>query len=104
MVRQHVNPLSRFYQSPRALPPLADLFADPELPLHLDIGSARGRFLLALAPQRPCHNHLGLEIRQPLVSAAEADQQAAQLPNLRFLFTNATVNLPAWLEIGRAHV
>jgi tRNA (guanine-N7-)-methyltransferase len=97
MVRQHVNPLSRFYQAPRALPPLADLFPNPDLPLHLDIGSARGRFLLALAPLRPDRNHLGLEIRKPLVHAAEADQQAAQLANLRFLFSNASVNLPDWL-------
>jgi len=28
MVRQHVNPLSRYYQQPRPLPPLADLFAE----------------------------------------------------------------------------
>jgi tRNA (guanine-N7-)-methyltransferase len=97
MVRQHVNPLSRFYQAPRPLPPLAELFADPSLPLHLDIGSARGRFLLALAPLRPEHNHLGLEIRRPLVNAAEADRQAAALPNLRFLFANASVSLPGWL-------
>ncbi len=97
MVRQHVNPLSRFYQLPRPLPPLKELFANPELPLHLDIGSARGRFLLTLAPLRPEHNHLGLEIRRPLVSAAEADREAAQLPNLRFLFGNANVSLPGWL-------
>lgn len=97
MVRQHVNPLSRFHQQPRPLPPLAELFADPALPLHLDIGSARGRFLLALAPLRPERNHLGLEIRQPLVQAAEADRQAAGLPNLRFLFANASVSLPDWL-------
>lgn len=97
MVRQHVNPLSRFYQQPRPLPPLADLFADPDRPLHLDIGSARGRFLLALAPLRPEHNHLGLEIRRPLVSAAEADQEAAGFTNLRFLFAHAGVSLPDWL-------
>lgn len=97
MVRQHVNPLSRFHQQPRPLPPLAELFADPALPLHLDIGSARGRFLLALAPLRPECNHLGLEIRQPLVQAAEADRQAAGLANLRFLFANASVSLPGWL-------
>jgi len=97
MVRQHVNPLSRFYQLPRPLPALAELFAEPELPLHLDIGSARGRFLLALAPLRPEHNHLGIDIRRPLVSAAEADRQAAQLANLRFLFANAGVSLPGWL-------
>ena len=98
MVRQHVNPLSRFYQLPRPLPPCAELFQDPSLPLHLDIGSARGRFLLALAPTRPQCNHLGVEIRRPLVQLAEADREAAALGNLRFLFCNANVSLEAWLQ------
>lgn len=96
MVRQHVNPLSRIHQLARPLPPLIELFADPSLPLHLDIGSARGRCLLAmaLAPQR---NHLGLEIRRPLVEAAEDDRRRDGLTNLRFLYGNANVNLPEWL-------
>ncbi|MEB3234712.1 MAG: tRNA (guanosine(46)-N7)-methyltransferase TrmB [Cyanobacteriota bacterium] len=97
MVRQHVNPLSRFYQLPRILPPLQELFPRSELPLHLDIGSARGRFLLALAQQQDSWNHLGLEIRRPLVTAAEADRMALKLDNLRFLFCNANVSLQDWL-------
>jgi len=97
MVRQHVNPLSRYHQQPRALPPLAELFEDPQRPLQLDIGCARGLCLLELARQRPGSNHLGLEIRRPLVEAAEADRHAAGLGNLHFLFANATVSLPAWL-------
>lgn len=98
MVRQHVNPLSRFYQLPRSLPPLEELFEAPTgRPLHIDIGCARGRFLLALAQQQPDWNHLGLEIRRPLVEAAEADRQALPLTNLRILFANANVSLPAWL-------
>jgi tRNA (guanine-N7-)-methyltransferase len=98
MVRQHVNPLSRFYQQPRPLPPLEELFADPGLPLHLDIGSARGRFLLALAPLQPERNHLGVEIRRPLVDLAEQDRITAGLENLRFLFRNANVSLGDWLR------
>jgi tRNA (guanine-N7-)-methyltransferase len=97
MVRQHVNPLSRFYQLPRPLPPPQALFAEPNLPLHLDLGSARGRFLLALAPLHPQRNHLGLEIRRSLVAAAEADRQALGLTNLAFVFANANISLPAWL-------
>jgi len=97
MVRQHVNPLSRFHQLPRPLPPPEALFAAPQLPLHLDIGAARGRFLLAMARAEPARNHLGVEIRRPLVEAAEADRLAAGLPNLRYLFCNANVSLPAWL-------
>ena len=97
MVRQHVNPLSRFFQLPLELPPPADLFSDPALPIHLDIGCARGRFLLAMAQQHPQRNHLGVEIRRALVNAAEADRQALGLGNLHYLFCNANISLEAWL-------
>ncbi len=97
MVRQHVNPLSRFFQLPLELPAPADLFADPQQPIHLDIGCARGRFLLALAQEQPAVNHLGVEIRRALVQAAEADRQALALGNLHYLFCNANVSLQAWM-------
>jgi len=97
MVRQHVNPLSRFFQQPRALPPPAELFSAPDQPLHLDIGCARGRFLLALAQLQPGRNHLGVEIRRALVDAAEADRQALGLGNLHYLFCNANISLQDWL-------
>jgi len=101
MVRQHVNPLSRLHQRLEPLPRPGDLFDDPSLPLHLDIGSARGRFLLAMAALKPELNHLGLEIRRPLVEAAEADRRRQGLGNLRFLYGNANVNLPDWLPLLR---
>jgi tRNA (guanine-N7-)-methyltransferase len=97
MVRQHVNPLSRIHQLAGPLPPPAELFDDPSLPLHLDIGAARGRFLLAMARLHPGRNHLGLEIRRPLVAAAEADRRREGHGHLRYLYGNANVNLPPWL-------
>ena len=97
MVRQHVNPLSRFYQRPLVLPPAAELFADPGRPLHLDIGCARGRFLLAMAQAEPERNYLGVEIRRTLVEAAEAARRALGLTHLRYLFCNANVSLEQWL-------
>ncbi|MFZ9271502.1 MAG: tRNA (guanosine(46)-N7)-methyltransferase TrmB [Prochlorococcaceae cyanobacterium] len=96
-MRQHVNPLSRFFQLPLELPAPEALFSDASLPIHLDIGCARGRFLLALAQQQPALNHLGVEIRRPLVQAAEADRQALALGNLHYLFCNANVSLQAWM-------
>ena len=96
-MRQHVNPLSRFYQQPLALPPPAELFADADRPIHLDIGCARGRCLLELAQHYPEINYLGLEIRRPLVQAAEADRKALGLGQLHYLFCNANVSLEAWL-------
>ncbi len=97
MVRQHVNPLSRFFQLPLELPPPQELFSDPGQPVHLDIGCARGRFLLALAQQQPEFNHLGVEIRRALVAAAEADRQQLGLGNLHYLFCNANISVEGWL-------
>ena len=97
MVRQHVNPLSRFFQQPRPLPPPDELFREPEQPIHLDIGSARGRFLLALAQAEPQRNYLGVEIRRALVEAAEADRQALGLGHLHYRFCNANISLQDWL-------
>jgi hypothetical protein len=36
--RQHVNPLAAPYREPIALPDWDACFADPSLPIHLDIG------------------------------------------------------------------
>ena len=63
-IRQHVNPLKRELQTPAEPPVWQDVFADPSLPLCVDIGSGGGRFLLALSKQMPAHNCIGLEIRR----------------------------------------
>ena len=97
-MRQHVNPLSSFFQVERDLPAPGELFANPELPLHLDIGCARGFFLLAMANEHPERNHLGLEIRHPLVRAADDQALREERSNVRFLFGNANVSLRRWLE------
>ena len=96
-MRQHVNPLSAFFQQPRPLAPPPELFGDPARPIHLDIGCARGRFLLAMAQAEPQRNHLGVEIRRALVHAAEAERESLGLTNLRYLFCNANVSLEGWL-------
>ncbi len=96
-MRQHVNPLSRFFQLPRDLPGPSELFEKSQLPIHLDIGCARGDFLLNMASMHESWNYLGLEIRLPLVQSANKDKQARNLGNLAFLFCNANVSLDEWL-------
>jgi tRNA (guanine-N7-)-methyltransferase len=88
-VHQHVNPLSPHYiQEPRPVR-LEDAFQRPELPLHLDIGSARGRFLLRMAEAEPEWNFLGVEIREPLVTEANRIAGDNGLTNLHYSFCNA---------------
>ena len=91
--RQHVNPLSQFFQVPFSLPDKNTIFDKPQAPIHLDIGSARGNFLIDLALKYPMWNFLGLEIREPLVFSAEKKRNQLGLTNLRFLFCNVNVSL-----------
>lgn len=61
--RQHVNPLKKELQE--LIPPQdwAQIFADPQRPLVVDIGCGPGRFLLALHQRFKGHNMLGLDIK-----------------------------------------
>jgi len=96
-LRQHVNPLSRFFQLPLQLPQPNELFEHPLQPIHLDIGCARARCLLGLAERTPNWNHLGVEIRRPLVVSADRDALASGLGNVRVLFCNANISLEGWM-------
>lgn len=90
-VRQHVNPLSQKYQNPIAVPLWEKIYADLFRPVHLDIGCARGKFLLTMAEQYPDWNFLGVEIREPLVIEANEQGRSLGLTNLHFLFGNINV-------------
>ncbi|MDI1241192.1 MAG: tRNA (guanosine(46)-N7)-methyltransferase TrmB [bacterium] len=93
-VHQHVNPLSPYYrQSPRPID-IESVFADPGRPLLLDIGCARGRFLLRMAEVETAWNYIGVEIREPLVEEANRLAAEAGLMNLHYAFCNAML----WLE------
>ncbi len=97
-MRQHVNPLSQFFQLPLSLPSKNVLFSKSHYPIHLDIGSAKGEFLIELAMKYPRWNFVGLEIREPLVSLCEKKRKKLQLNNLKFLFCNVNVSLGDWLS------
>ena len=97
-VHQHVNPLSPFYCFIPKPIELDKTFANPQLPLHLDIGCARGRFILKMAEMFPERNFLGVEIREPLVIEANRLARENNLTNLRYEFNNATYSLDRLLE------
>ncbi len=97
-MRQHVNPLSQFFQLPLSLPNKSNLFKDSHSPIHLDIGSAKGEFLIELASKYPKWNFLGLEIREALVSSSERKRKKLELQNLKFLYCNVNVSLDGWLS------
>ena len=92
-VHQHVNPLAPYFRFVSEPLDLTKIFVNPALPLHLDIGSARGRFLLKMAEVQPDWNFLGLEIREPLVEEANRLAAEKNLQNLHYEFTNASISL-----------
>jgi tRNA (guanine-N7-)-methyltransferase len=97
-VHQHVNPLAPFYrQAPKPVD-VERVFADPVKPLLIDLGCARGRFLLRLAEADPSWNYLGVEIREPLVIEANRLAEEAGLENLHYVFCNAMLWLKRLLE------
>jgi len=97
-VHQHVNPLSPYFRQAPTPVDVTSAFADPAKPLLLDIGCARGRFLLRMAEAEPGWNYLGVEIREPLVEEANRLAAEAGLTNLRYEFCNAMIWLDRLLE------
>ncbi|RDY01152.1 trmB, partial [Mucuna pruriens] len=98
-IRQHVNPLSSSFSVPAQVPDWNQVFADPTLPLMVDIGCGSGRFLMWLAKRTPKErNFLGLEIRERIVKRAEVWVKDLALDNIHFLFANATISFKQLVE------
>lgn len=97
-VRQHVNPLSHKYAIPATAPDWSRVFTHPQLPLHLDIGCAKGDFVREMAHKVADWNFLGLEIRAPLVEKALIRRELDGQGNLHFVFCNANNSLRSLLE------
>jgi len=89
-MRQHVNPLSRNFNEIERVPFLIEMFGDPKLKLHLDIGCASGEFLFDLALVNTSWNYLGIEIREKLVKTAKIKVREREIKNLYFVFGNAS--------------
>lgn len=92
-VHQHVNPLAPYFRFTPEPIVLSKIFADETKPIFLDIGTARGRFLLKMAETDPSKNYLGLEIRQALVDEANRLAKEKGLDNLEYIFCNAMMSI-----------
>jgi len=100
MQRQHVNPLAPHHQTPIKLTDLwvQESFAKPQQPFVVDVGCAKGTWLMQTATTQPDTNFLGLEIRPPMVEIASARREKAGLTNATFLKCNANVDLKRILQ------
>ncbi len=97
-VHQHVNPLAPYYRQPPQPIEVEHVFANADLPVHLDIGCARGRFIFRMAEAERAWNFLGVEIREPLVIEANEIAMEAGLGNLHYAFCNAMLSLDKLIE------
>jgi tRNA (guanine-N7-)-methyltransferase len=90
-IRPHVNPLQRRFQEQPNLDAIAAQldFADPSLPLHIDVGCGKGHFCADLAEARQDINVLGIEIREQLVDEAQRLCALSGVPNLKFIAGSA---------------
>ncbi len=88
-MRQHVNPLSKNFFEIDPIPPLNQVFENPKLPLHLDVGCASGDFLFELSLENKNWNYIGIEIREKLVLNASLKLKSRNNKNLYFSFGNA---------------
>ena len=88
-MRQHVNPLSKNFFKINPIPPLNEVFENPKLPLHLDIGCASGDFLFELSLKNKNWNYIGIEIREKLVLNANLRMNNEEYKNSYFSFGNA---------------
>ena len=89
-MRQHVNPLSKYFYDIEPIPPIKEIFSQDKRPIHLDIGCGSGAFLFDLANQNKNWNYIGLEIREKLVDKAKLKLENESIDNLFFAFGNAS--------------
>tara|TARA_Y100000589_G_scaffold129542_1_gene123219 strand:- start:2310 stop:2951 length:642 start_codon:yes stop_codon:yes gene_type:complete len=97
-MRQHVNPLSKYFQEIESIPQIDQIFKYPNLPTHLDIGCASGKFLFQLAEHNKNWNYLGIEIREKLINNAKCKLNKEEIDNLYFIFGNADNLLKNWIH------
>ncbi|MFL1695465.1 tRNA (guanosine(46)-N7)-methyltransferase TrmB [Weissella kandleri] len=57
-------------------------------PLHVEIGTGKGQFIIGMAKKYPDINFIGMELQESAVAVAarKADEDEQALPNLRFIY------------------
>ncbi|WP_428911287.1 tRNA (guanosine(46)-N7)-methyltransferase TrmB [Niallia sp. Krafla_26] len=68
-------------------------------PLHIEIGTGKGRFITEMARANPSTNYLGIELQESVIVSALDRIIEAEIPNVKLLNANA-VDLPQYFEKG----
>lgn len=62
---------------------------DQKAPLHIEIGTGKGRFITEMAKANPNINYLGIELQESVVVSALDRLIEVELPNVKLLNINA---------------
>ncbi|MEH7117750.1 tRNA (guanosine(46)-N7)-methyltransferase TrmB [Neobacillus vireti] len=62
---------------------------DQDQPLHIEVGTGKGQFLIGMAKANPDINYIGIELYDSVIVAALDRLIEADLPNLKLLNINA---------------
>lgn len=68
-------------------------------PLHIEIGTGKGRFITEMAKANPSINYLGIELQESVIVSALDRLIEAEVPNVKLLKANA-MDLPQYFEKG----
>lgn len=66
-----------------------DLFPDDQ-PLHIEVGSGKGRFITEMAKAYPSINFVGIEMNASIIVSILEKMEAEAIPNLRLLNADAS--------------
>jgi tRNA (guanine-N7-)-methyltransferase len=96
-LRHHVNPLKGAFVHPHAAAVPLPVSGEVEV----ELGCADAQFLFARAAAEPALTCIGVEIRREMVAEVNRRALASGLGNLRAVFANINVDLPALFPVGR---
>ncbi len=92
-IRQHVNPLSAHFLTPRAASATRPDHLPPGCPVEVELGCADAEFCFALAAARPDTWVVGLDIREPCLARNRGRARQEGLTNLSFGYVNLNVDM-----------
>ncbi|MED3552918.1 tRNA (guanosine(46)-N7)-methyltransferase TrmB [Cytobacillus praedii] len=72
---------------------------DKKQPLHIEIGTGKGRFISGMAKANPTINYIGIELQDSVIVTALDHIIEAELPNVKLMNVNAN-DLHTFFEKG----
>lgn len=73
-----------------------------EGPLHIEIGTGKGRFISEMAKANPSVNYIGIELQESVIVSALDRLIEADVPNVKLININAE-KLPEFFEKGEVN-